>query len=144
MNTVSTQAASIYILLVEDDDVDAEMVYRALRPVQQDIHIERAMDGLQALRLLHDTQDQWQLAEFQFILLDMRLPFMDGNELLDMMASDPQLATFPTIVMVDSELFPFQEVAQKKQVITCISKRELASQLAHYIKLVRYVMENLN
>ena len=61
------------ILLVEDDEVDREMVHRF---IGHDYCITDAMTGFQALLLFKSE-------EFDVVLLDSRLPDMDGLDMLE-------------------------------------------------------------
>lgn len=66
------------ILLVEDNNLDAMMVERAMRKVAPDAYVKRATDGLDALEIIkHDL-----MPKPYFILLDINMPRMNGHEFL--------------------------------------------------------------
>lgn len=82
MNT----GAPVTILLVEDDDVDAQGVERSLRKRKIANEIVRAVDGLDALALLQEDK----VKRPYIILLDLQMPRMSGLEFLKKLRSDPQ------------------------------------------------------
>jgi CheY-like chemotaxis protein len=95
----------VTILLVEDDPAHAEIVFRNLvqfRVANQILHVE---DGQAALDYLHQ---QGKYADPQtsprpaLILLDLRLPKVDGLEVLRRIKEDPDLKPIPTVVLTTS------------------------------------------
>jgi CheY-like chemotaxis protein len=82
--------AGLHILLVEDDQALAEMYRIKLRA---DGHrVEIALDGLSGLRAALERPPQ-------LLLLDIRLPGIDGLELLAQLRQDPRGAEVPVIVL---------------------------------------------
>jgi DNA-binding response OmpR family regulator len=80
----------IKVLLVEDDSAAAEM-YR-LRLVSDGYTVILAEDGEQGLKLAgSETPD--------FIYLDIRLPKIDGFEVLERLRANPATATIPVIIL---------------------------------------------
>ena len=67
------------ILLVEDNDIDAETVMRGLSAQKITNEVLRATDGQQALELLEGELGEDPLP---IILLDLKMPRMDGLEFL--------------------------------------------------------------
>ncbi|MEX0652692.1 MAG: response regulator [Phycisphaeraceae bacterium] len=88
------------ILLVEDDDVDAKTVRRALRDLNVSNPLDRTSDGAEALAYLRDTSH----AAPGLILLDLNLPVMSGIELLQSVKADPRLRRIPVVVLTTSRL----------------------------------------
>ncbi|ABF64730.1 response regulator [Rhodobacteraceae bacterium R_SAG7] len=66
------------ILLVEDDDLDAMMIKRAMAQVAPDAHLIRATDGVEALEIVQSNR----VEDPYFILLDVNMPRMNGHEFL--------------------------------------------------------------
>ncbi|WP_286270140.1 response regulator [Thalassotalea hakodatensis] len=76
------------ILLVEDDDLDAVSVKRALTKLNTNNPIYRAKDGLQGLELMRS-----ELSGRPFvILLDLNMPKMNGLAMLKALREDPKLS----------------------------------------------------
>jgi CheY-like chemotaxis protein len=95
----------INILLVEDDPAHAEIVRRNLTdfPVENRmVHLE---DGQAALDYLFHQgifTDQTAYPQPHMILLDLRLPRVDGLEVLSRIKQDPGLRHIPTVVLSTS------------------------------------------
>lgn len=91
--------ADARLLLVEDDDVDAMTVKRALRDLQATNPLDRVTDGEQALAYMRDaTKPRPDL-----ILLDLNMPRMNGMEFLTIIKEDPVLRTIPVVVLTTSK-----------------------------------------
>ncbi len=75
----------VNILLVEDDEVDAELVARVLRREKISNPFFTATDGVEALNLLKGQTAPQQPC---LVLLDINMPRMDGFQLLDAMKND--------------------------------------------------------
>ncbi len=78
-------------VLVVDDEFGITEVLDALL-TDAGHHVRRAINGRQALELVHEQQPD-------LILLDMMMPIMDGPTTLRAIRSDPQGATTPVILM---------------------------------------------
>lgn len=92
--------ASKPILLVEDDDVDAKSVERALKELHVANPLVRATDGEEALARLRDPgRDMPGL-----ILLDISLPIMNGHEFMNIVKDDGRLKLIPIVVLTTSRL----------------------------------------
>src|SRR5215212_3654714 len=90
------------ILLIEDDEVDAEAVGRALRQQQLANPLIHAPDGLCALDLLRGRPGEAPLPKPYIILLDMNMPGMNGLEFLRELRQDPALAESVVFVVTSS------------------------------------------
>ncbi len=97
---------SVDILLVEDNPEDLELAQRALRKAKVTNRIQVARDGAEALefifcegahagRKIEDTP--------KVILLDLKLPKVDGLEVLQRIKSDPRTRTIPVVVLTSSK-----------------------------------------
>jgi two-component system, response regulator len=84
------------ILLVEDNPNDAEFVLRAFKKAAIPHQITIAIDGEEALKVL-------PTGKFRLILLDLKLPKVDGLEVLKALKSDPRTSYIPTVVMTSSK-----------------------------------------
>lgn len=96
---------AVEILLVEDNPQDEELTLRALRKhnVANDIHVAR--DGQQALDYLFGggtDQPRTEGTYPRMILLDLKLPKVDGKEVLRRVKSDPKTKGIPVVVMTSS------------------------------------------
>jgi CheY-like chemotaxis protein len=90
--------ASHPILLVEDDPVDAATVERAFKELKIQTPLVQAADGQEALDYLRNhTEDDPGL-----ILLDLKMPKMNGIELLQTIKDDEALKKIPVVVLTAS------------------------------------------
>ena len=89
-----------HILHIEDDELDALNVQRFLRATDLVSDITDASDGVDALEALRSGD--LPLSDL-VILLDIRLPRMDGFEFLRELRADPDLRHLPVVVLSTSE-----------------------------------------
>jgi CheY-like chemotaxis protein len=88
------------ILHVEDDDLDAMNLQRALRGSPAVAGITRARDGLEALATLRSGTVR---LDRLILVIDLQMPRMSGIELLEALRADPQLRALPVVVMSTSD-----------------------------------------
>jgi two-component system response regulator len=91
------------ILLVEDNPDDAELTLRAFRKnrIHNDIRVAR--DGAEALAWLHDPPDEDPPKPLpSVILLDLKLPKIDGLEVLRRIRADARTRLLPVIILTSS------------------------------------------
>jgi two-component system response regulator len=93
---------AIEILLVEDDPQDAELALRALRQAKIANHIRVARDGAEAIEILFGDESSNREATPKVILLDLKLPKVDGLEVIQRVKSDPRTKLIPIVVLTSS------------------------------------------
>lgn len=91
----------ITVLLVEDDNVDAERVVRAFRKSGINHPVRRARDGIEALEILRGETDT-PLERPYIILLDLKMPRMGGLQFLGCLREDPAIADAIVFVLTTS------------------------------------------
>lgn len=94
------------ILLVEDNPDDEELTLRALEDYNVVNEIVVARDGVEALDYLfgtgaHDGRDTSLMPAL--ILLDLKLPKIDGLEVLRRLQADPRTKVLPVVVLTSSK-----------------------------------------
>lgn len=89
------------ILLVEDNEDHAEILMAALRQVAPQAPVELARDGEQALRRLLPGSGAGALAP-ALVLLDLKLPGIDGLEVLRALKDEPRTRGFPVVILTSS------------------------------------------
>lgn len=96
----------IEILLVEDNPDDLEMTLRALRKANFANKIQVARDGAEALELIlgGDTDAGRRMTGHpKLILLDLKLPKVDGFEVLKRLKTDPRTRMIPVVMLTSSQ-----------------------------------------
>jgi len=86
------------VLLAEDNETDAEAVERAFRELKLTNPLERVENGEEALAYLRDGSKEKPC----LILLDLKMPRMDGIEFLKEAKADEKLKIFPVVVLTAS------------------------------------------
>jgi CheY-like chemotaxis protein len=98
-------AEPLLIVLVEDDDGHASLVERNLKRIGVSNAIERLRDGQEALHFLR-RQGSYAgapLSQPVLLLLDIKMPRLDGIELLRELKSDPKTALIPIIMLTTTD-----------------------------------------
>lgn len=91
------------ILLVEDNLNDAELSLYALKKFKIANSIYHARDGEEALSYLFDLSANEERRQIpRLILLDLKLPKVDGLEVLRKLKSDPRTHSVPVVVLTSS------------------------------------------
>ena len=91
----------VEILLVEDNAADVELTLHALRRDNLANQIHVARDGEEALAFLFDPQ-KTNHAHLKLVLLDLKLPKVDGLEVLRVVKGDPRTRSIPVVIMTSS------------------------------------------
>lgn len=95
----------VEILLVEDNPNDAELALRALKKNNLANNVIRVCDGEEALDFIfargqYTTRDRLNIP--RLILLDLKLPKIDGLEFLKIIKADPVTKLIPVVVLTSS------------------------------------------
>ncbi|MCK6463481.1 MAG: response regulator [Phycisphaerae bacterium] len=87
------------ILLVEDDEGHALLLRLTLAEVAPRASLELILDGERALTRLKESASGHRP---DLMILDLKLPRLDGHELLAEVKSDPKLQSLPVLVVTTS------------------------------------------
>ena len=94
------------ILLVEDNASDAELTLHALHKSKVSHKIQHVKDGEEALDFLF-CRGAFSHRQFDrpphLVLLDLKLPKLDGVQVLQTVKSDPRTKAIPVIVLTTSK-----------------------------------------
>jgi two-component system response regulator len=96
----------VEILIVEDTPEDLELTLRALRKAHLANHIQVARDGEEALDFIfcEGVHAARQLEDGpRVILLDLKLPKVDGLEVLKRIKGDSRTSGIPVVVLTSSK-----------------------------------------
>jgi CheY-like chemotaxis protein len=101
-----SETTSVEILLVEDNPQDLELTQRVLRKANLANYIHVARDGAEALEFLF-CEGAYAARKIEdtprVVLLDLKLPKMDGLQVLKRIKSDPRTRTIPVVVLTSSK-----------------------------------------
>jgi CheY-like chemotaxis protein len=91
----------VIILIAEDDDGHAELVHEHLREAGISNQIIRFINGLEVWNFLSQTGPgpYREARRAYLLLLDIRMPKMDGVEVLKRIKADPTLHSIPVIML---------------------------------------------
>lgn len=96
----------VEILLVEDNPADAELALLALQETKIVNHIHHVQDGEEALDFLF-CRGPYATRKFgtgpKLVLLDLKLPKVDGLEVLRQVKADPRTKLIPVAILTSSK-----------------------------------------
>lgn len=98
----------VEILLVEDNQDDAELAIRALKQNNIANAVERVADGEEALSFIFGNAEEDEALRHapRLVLLDLKLPKVSGIEVLSRLKSDPRTRRIPVIILSTSDTEP--------------------------------------
>jgi len=109
-------AVECEILLVEDSPDDIALTLRALSKHHLANRVQVARDGVEAFEYLRSSSRP------KVILLDLKLPRMNGLEVLERLKADAEMSSIPVVVLTSSREEPDIEKAYKLGVNSYIVK----------------------
>lgn len=91
------------ILLVEDNATDEKLTLRALRNGQVPADVQVARDGKEAIDYLFGNEDGKALNVPDLILLDIKLPKINGLEVLEQIRKNKDTESVPVVMLTSSD-----------------------------------------
>jgi two-component system response regulator len=123
------------ILLAEDNDSDAELVLESLGATYRG-RVQVVRDGVEALEYLGNAA---AAAALKLVLLDVKLPRVDGLAVLREMKSRPNLEAIPVVMLTSSNIARDVELAYSLGVNSYVQKpvrfddfRAVVRAIGHY------------
>src|SRR5690349_8278292 len=95
----------IDVLLVEDNPDDSELTIHALKEGNKGMHLLHLKDGVEALNFIFAKkayEHQKVQNELKLVLLDLKLPRLDGLEVLRKIREDERTQTLPVVILTSS------------------------------------------
>jgi two-component system response regulator len=141
----------VEILLVEDNPNDAELTIRALKKRKLANHLIWLRDGAEALEFLFRTGRYASRPQVRprLILLDLKMPKVDGVEVLRRVKEDEQLKAIPVVVMTssheDQDIVESYRLGVNSYLVKPVEFerfQEVASNAGFYWLLINRVVEN--
>jgi chemotaxis family two-component system response regulator Rcp1 len=93
----------IEILLVEDNEYDAQRTLKALKKGRVRNRVSWVEDGVEAMAYLRHQGPHATARRPDLVLLDWYMPRMDGWEVLEQIKQDPDLKRIPVVIMTSSD-----------------------------------------
>jgi len=103
--TPQSTANLVTILIAEDDDGHADLIMELLRETGVENPLVRFRDGQEVLDYLCDEEGRSKLQNGSryLLLLDIRMPRLDGVEVLRHMKANPRLKDIPVIMLTTTD-----------------------------------------
>ena len=91
------------ILLVEDDQNDVELMREVIRKRVPSMRLGVAMDGLEAINRIFGDGEGGRGPHIKMIIPDLKLPLIDGFEVLRRLKQDARTRRIPVVVFTSSQ-----------------------------------------
>ena len=130
----------VTILLIEDDDIDAMTVERGLLNAKIKNPVVRAHDGIEAMEMLLGTNNRDTLDPPYLLLVDIRMPRLDGLGLIRRIRSNPMLHRTIIFVLTTSDNDRDRTAAYDAHVAGYIVKTNAPDQFHALAKMLEYYM----
>lgn len=137
------KSLEVAIVLVEDDDIDAMTVKRGLAAANIENRVIRARDGVEALDILQGSNGQEKLSPPYLLLVDIRMPRLDGLGLVRQIRNIRALQRTVVFMLTNSDNDRDLTAAYDSHVAGYIVKsnahdhfRRLANMLEYYLMIV--------
>lgn len=128
--------ADMHILVVDDDDVTAEVVDRALAKGGCAFRVVTARDGQDGLDVLRGKTNR-RVARPYIILLDLNMPRMNGFEFLEALRHDQALRDAVVFVLSTSDSDNDRARAYNAQIAGYMIKSEIGPQFGRLAAMLR-------
>ncbi len=110
------QSEAPNVLLIEDNEDHAELVTRSLKNHSRNCNIFHVTDGSQAIDFIfrrHDYVNPEKSPTPDLVLLDLRMPKIDGIEVLQKIKKEKEYSSIPVVILTTSNARQDIEVSYK-------------------------------
>ena len=135
------------ILLVEDNPMDVDLTLRAFAKRHLANPVEVARDGEEAMARV----DRWEAGDPPpiVVLLDLKLPKVDGLKVLERIKAHPRLRSIPVVVLTtsseDSDMRSAYQLGANSYIVKPVSFdkfMEVAAQIELYWGVLNLTLDN--
>src|SRR4051812_16972644 len=106
----------LHIILIEDDEIDAEAIERAFHVLDVAVKTTRFVDGRMAIDALRSAWGSQLQNEPHVLLLDLNMPRMNGLSFLDELRKEPVLRRSIVFALTGSDLDEDKAAAYDRRV----------------------------
>ncbi len=131
---------ALTLLLVEDDEVDAETILRCIKRGKIANPLRRAHDGVEALDMLRGTNGVEKIPGPVLLLVDIRMPRLDGIGLIQTIRADPALHRTVIFVLTTSDSDRDRMAAYDAHVAGYILKSNTHDEILSLTKMLEYYL----
>lgn len=126
------------LLVVDDDEIDREIILRALSEHGLEVPVAYAANGNEAIELMKAETDTAFV-----VLLDLNMPVLDGFETLDVMRNDPDLMKTPVFILSTSDEARDIDQSYRMGISGYLRKAEIDEGMERIISLLRAYIETV-
>lgn len=132
---------SIDVILIEDDQGDAEMIIRALKKNMPNVELVHVEDGAAAIDIIFGQGEYSGQGPRipQMVILDLNMPKMDGPHVLKNIRYDERTRRIPVVVLTsskeDSDLGRCYDLGVNSYIVKPVEYQhftETISEISHY------------
>lgn len=124
------------VLVVDDDDVTAEVVTRALKRMEGDVQVVAAVDGQDGLDVLQGKSSR-SLRRPYVVLLDLNMPRMNGFEFIEAIRADDKLDDSVIFVLTSSDAEEDRSRAYHEHIAGYMVKSSVGPQFSRLLSMLR-------
>jgi CheY-like chemotaxis protein len=131
----TTAAMTPVRVLMADDDLDEQMIMTlAAEHATVPIELSFVDNGLQLMSRLDDLRSLDQLPDV--VLLDLRMPLLEGHQVLQELTNHPQLSRVPVVVVTNSRR---ERDVNKSYMLGAHHYETKSSDFAHIVEFVEWL-----
>ncbi len=133
--------SEVSILIVDDDEIDARAVQRALRQQRIANPVYTATNGREGLAMLRGEGGRAKVPRPYLILLDLNMPRMNGLQFLQELRGDSSLTDSIVFVLTTSRADEDRAAAYRQHVAGYLQKPDTGNDFLRAIQMLeRYVI----
>ena len=125
------------VLLVEDNPADVYLIQKAVAECGPDIHVSVVPDGGEALAFLRQDAPFRHVPAPELILLDLRLPKVQGDELLPEVRRLPAYQATPIVVL---SMIPKEEAEPRCRQLGATAYVQKSSNFYAYVDAIKDIV----
>ena len=138
---MTTETKPLEILVAEDSEGDAELVRQAVKQHHINCSLHVVSDGARAIEFINRIDTDPTARPLDLLLLDLRLPICDGDEVLKRLRSTKHYAHTPVIVMTGLSSSAVRERISRHHAMLFFEKPSTLEEFLQLGSMIRRVSE---